>query len=182
VLNIPDPETMLELYANNKVHPHAIDVMATNRRHFLMNISMGVTSRTMKHVDTVGKRVLGSAIYYLHAFWEILKGTRISFSMTIDGKKIHKQGVELFINNFGIEKRFPISSTATPDNGVWECYIIEKYATIDKVVPLRINKHIAIKVTSNMPIQADGDAFHAPFLEVTLKRKALQVMVPDKHL
>jgi diacylglycerol kinase family enzyme len=179
----------------------ALDVLELEGRYYFSNISAGISSFTMKKIDSKTKRFFGRLAYFLNGTILFFRHTEIDFRITLDDAKEKKiKASDVRINNFSPENTlfYNIFAESIPNDGVVECNIIAPrnfwdylIAFFDVVFAIkrerryiyryRFKNEILILPEKDIPIQADGDPISAEHFHVNVVPKGINVRVPKAN-
>jgi YegS/Rv2252/BmrU family lipid kinase len=175
-----------------------IDTLKVGERHFLSNVSVGISPIIMRDTSSKQKKHLGMLAYFL----TMVKRSRLfnlrQYILTIDGKSRRVRAAEIFISNIPfLEKATELYGPPdTLSDGQFELYLAEAQTAGDylrllwdlirspnqrgsKVFHWVSQKNVRIEAVG-MPqrVQGDGEVIgHTP-VEVQLVPKSIQVIMP----
>ncbi len=175
-----------------------IDIGLINKRYFFCNVSLGITAKIIHHYSTNPKR--GFSAYILAIAKVIFKTPPPrTIKIKIDKKETELKPYFFFISNSGlIGYNLSLTPEAPLDDGKLHLLCAEEMSLIEKLVfiysvvtksVLKQEKTHRIKFESlelfstpkeNFLIQIDGESVltKKDTLQISIKKKALQVLVP----
>ncbi len=175
-LSIPfDPVSACQLYAGRH-QVRVIDAMKVGKRHYFLDISIGVKSLAINDTKRATKKRFGMLAYLWNGARWLIKMHRRSYRLTVDGHAHDIKASEVDVANGSImgQALFTYGDHVHPDDGVINLCIvrtarIEKYAQVFlhalRVVPARspdvvyydASRAISIETDRPIPVQADGE-------------------------
>ena len=180
--------------------PHAlraIDAMLINDRTYLLNAGVGVNAAVIDRTSRLGKSLFGRTAYVGTAVWKVLQAKPQRLTVIIDGDARSYDATDVLISNCGTLARVlhPNCPEIRADDGqVDVCIICMKvaieypwYYFLRSIFPRHVNRIIhelpagrSVSICSEKPmaVQADGDIIGATPVTVTVRPKALPVIVP----
>lgn len=176
----------------------AIDAIQVEDRFYVLNISTGVSSLTMRHTERYEKRRFGSAAY-------IWKGARWlfgfqpeRFTVVVDGRRTQAQASEVVIANSGLIGMPPFrwGAHVRLDDGRLDVCIVRARNAPDylrlawhillgrqkrdpDVRYLSAEHSITIDANQPLPVQGDGEMIGQTSVEVRVVPGALRVVMPN---
>ena len=198
-LAIPvDLKAALNLLGNDHFI-QVMDVMEVNRqKHYVLNVSVGLSSQVMKKTKRQEKRRFGFLAYVWHAIESILHTDMYTFRLKVDGKSIRVRASELMIANskfMGLQPQLD-GVEINPGDGCMDIFIVRSqtfgdYLNLAAAFVLRrkpeedptlrhleARKEIMIQTDHPVPAQGDGEVFGTTPVEVRLLPAALRVIAP----
>ena len=180
-------------------HVRVIDAMQVKDDFYILNISTGISSRTMRTVTREEKRRFGR-LADLRVGWINLMGFQTyRFDVTIDGKQTKFRALEVMVANSKIIglKGIQLDPNIHMDDGklnVCRLYadnlvdffnlaisiLLGKQRESLNVVCLEAMHEVEIHCREkNLPIQGDGDLIGRLPMLVKLRPKAIHIVVPS---
>ncbi len=197
-LGIPQNlEKALELITDENHTKVKIDTLNSNGRHFLMNISVGVSPEVMG-ITSDRKQKFGTFAYIHNLMQEAfgLKMHRIKIDM--DGQKRVYHATEVLITNIKTAGIDPLiwSEDIALDDGVLELLIIKaknfwdvislllsvfkkRVNTNPEVKFIKVSNYCRIETQVPLKLQADGDLFGYTPVEVIVNPRSLTIIAAN---
>lgn len=202
-LGIPtNAEKALELLAGEH-RLLSLDLMQVGDRCCALNVSIGLSARTMDTVEREKKKKLGFIAYLLNVFGN-LAGIRLHrLRLTVDDKEYPVRASEIMVGNTSLIglRRMPRHLEIRPDDGAVDVIVARALNLWDWVVVVVnfvlgikvtnpnfriLTAHQQIRVESLLPltVQGDGDVIGETPVELRVLPGAVQVIVPggDRNL
>jgi diacylglycerol kinase (ATP) len=174
-----------------------IDAMRVEQEYYVLNVSAGVSSQTMKNVKREEKRRFGRLVDLWKGFTQMLGFQPCRFDIKIDGKPTVFHASELMVANIKIlgVKSLQLDSDIHMDDGklnVCRIYArdLRDYVSLFFSM-LRGNRdrnwHVLcvealheVEINSNrkLPVQGDGDIIGRLPIKVKLCPKAVSIVTP----
>ncbi len=180
--------------------PHAIrhiDAMRINGLTYLLNAGVGVNAAVIDRTSRLGKSLFGRTAYVGTAIWKVLQAKPLRLAITVDGEARTYDATDVLISNCGTLERglHPNGPDVRVDDGqVDVCIICMKvaieypwYYFLRSLFPRHDNRIIhertarsSVSIRSETPVvvQADGDIIATTPVTITVRPKALSVIVP----
>jgi YegS/Rv2252/BmrU family lipid kinase len=175
-----------------------LDTMRVGKRYFVMNVSIGISSRAMKDTPPDEKQKKG-LLAYVQTILEDLEEVETSrFQLTIDGHELQVDASEVLVSNGKIIKKPPFlfGTRETMSDGrldinvlkakqtreylqlAWDLLVDpEKSKSVLK--DLTVREKVRIQVQGDpQPVQADGELIGESPVEVVLVPKSVHVIAP----
>jgi diacylglycerol kinase (ATP) len=175
-----------------------LDTMRVGKRYFVMNVSIGISSRAMKDTPPDEKQKKG-LLAYVQTILEDLEEVETSrFQLTIDGHELQVDASEVLVSNGKIIKKPPFlfGTRETMSDGrldinvlkakqtreylqlAWDLLVDpEKSKSVLK--DLTVREKVRIQVQGKpQPVQADGELIGESPVEVVLVPKSVHVIAP----
>lgn len=202
-LGIPtNAEKALELLAGEH-RLLALDLMQVGERCCALNVSIGLSARTMDTIEREKKKKLGFIAYLLNGFGN-LAGLRLHrISLTVDDMQYPVRASEIMVGNTSLIglRRMPRHLEIRPDDGAVDVIVARALTLWDWIVVV-VNFVLGIKVTNPnfrimtahqqirvesllpLTVQGDGDVIGKTPVELKVLPGAVQVIVPggDRNL
>jgi diacylglycerol kinase (ATP) len=182
-------------------HEHrirAIDAMQIEDKFYILNISAGVGSRTMRAVKREEKRRFGRLADLSIALINLMGFQTFQFDVTIDGKQTKFRALEVMVANSKIIglKGIQLDPNIYMDDGklnVCRLYadnlvdffslamniLLGKQGEDPKVVCLEAMHEVEIHCKEkNLPVQGDGDLIGRLPVLIKLRPKAIRIVTP----
>jgi len=196
--NIPlDPQEALEVIISSK-NKRSIDLMQVGEDFYMLNIGVGVTSKTIRGTQRADKRRFGILAYLWEGLKHLMGSQPTRFLLKIDHRSVSTRASEIMITNsslFGMEP-FHWDTDIEPDDGKIDLCIVRARNLVDYVkvgwgmLPgqrdrrpnvkcLRFEKGLSLESTPSLPVQADGELIGSTPLELNVRPQVLRVLVPD---
>jgi YegS/Rv2252/BmrU family lipid kinase len=174
-----------------------IDAMEVNQRYFVLSISAGVGSLTMKDVEREDKRRLGKLADLRKAVAEVLEFRSYPFDVKIDGMPTKFRAAELMVANTSILglKALQLDPSIRMDDGklnVCRIYAntVTEYLRLGvsmlrgdqkrnwNVLCMEASNEVEIRSRERLPVQGDGELIgHLP-VTVKIRPAAVQIVTP----
>ena len=182
-------------------HEHrirVIDVMQVEDNFFILNISTGIGSRTMRRVKREVKRRFGILADLWAGFIELIGFETFWFDVTIDGKQMRFRALEVMVANSKIIglKAIQLDPEIHMDDGILNVcrlyagnlidffnlamsILLGKQREDPKVLCLDALHEVEIHCREkNLPVQGDGDLIGRLPILVKLRPNAIHIVVP----
>jgi YegS/Rv2252/BmrU family lipid kinase len=191
----------LELITDTASQIIQIDTFSMEARHYILNLSVGLTPKVMQGTESEEKKRFGLFAYFVH-FLEQLLGLKLHrFEIIIDGENVSYTASEILITNSratGLE-HLEWADNVEINDGALDMFVI-RAANIFDIVGLiisiftkqqkrnpvvkihQIKDHCRISSPSPLPTQADGDPLGETPVEIKVKPNSLNVIVGKKDL
>jgi diacylglycerol kinase family enzyme len=171
--------------------------MEVNQRYFVLSISAGVGSLTMKDVEREDKRRLGKLADLRKAVAEVLEFRSYPFDVKIDGTPAKFRAAELMVANTSILglKALQLDPSIRMDDGklnVCRIYAntVTEYLRLGvsmlrgdqkrnwNVLCMEASNEVEIRSRERLPVQGDGELIgHLP-VTVKIRPAAVQIVTP----
>ena len=175
-----------------------IDAMQVEDKFYILNISTGIGSRTMRRVKREVKRRFGVLADLWAGFIELMGFETFWFDVTIDGKRTRFQALEVMVANSKIIglKAIQLDPEIHMDDGILNVcrlyagnlidffklamsILLGKQREDPKVLCLDALHGVEIHCREkNLPVQGDGDLIGRLPIVVKLRPKAIHIVVP----
>jgi YegS/Rv2252/BmrU family lipid kinase len=175
-----------------------LDTMQVGKHHFVLNVSIGISSRAMKDTPADEKQNKGM-LAYVQTILEDMDGLEtIRFQITIDGHELQVDATEVLISNGELLKEPPFlfgTRESMADGRLninilkakqtreylqlaWDLLVDpEKSRSVLK--DLTVLEKVRIQVQGEpQPVQADGELIGESPVEVTLVPRSIHVIAP----
>jgi len=174
-----------------------IDAMQIDQNFFVMSISAGMGSRTMKEVERAEKRRFGKLADLRSALAHMLEFRSYRFDVKIDGKPNRFRASELMVANSAILglKALQLDSSIRMDDG--KLNVCRIYAnTVSDYLKLAFSmlsgepkgnwnllcvealEEVEIRCSEKLPVQGDGDLIGQLPITVKIRPKAIRIVTP----
>jgi diacylglycerol kinase (ATP) len=178
-----------------------IDVMQAGEKYFVLNVSTGISSRSMRETKPESKRRFGIIAYVWTIFGQLFEYKSNRFRLQVDGKDYLIRATEILISNGTLLENLP-DPLGPPDtffDGLFEVYIVRGRSFGDylrmlwgvltkqdegdnKLRQITFKDKIVVESTLGAQnVQGDGELYGYTPVEVNMVPKALKVIVP-KHI
>jgi diacylglycerol kinase (ATP) len=191
------PEQAIQLIVGvHAVQP--LDVMRVADQSFVLNVSAGLSARTMRDTRSEHKRRFGVLAYAWTLAGNLLHLQPRHFKLTADGHQVQVRASEILVANgtFLQEPLFPYDSVQGFDDQQFDVYILKARTLIDylrlawgvlrrsrkrqaelRTLPIRTS--ITIDALGRpQPVQADGEWIGQTPVTVELVPSAIHLLVP----
>lgn len=194
-------EKSLEIITTENPNILKMDTMNLDGKHYLINISVGVSPQIMQVTETEEKKRFGFIAYLAH-FTQQLLGLKLHrFDIDVDNKKRSYTASEVLITNSrrAIFEPLEWADDVAIDDGIMDMFIIraanirdfiemlfsiftkkQRMSPIIKIIQFK--NYCRIKTQSSLPIQADGDLVGVTPLEIQVKPLSLSVIVGQTNI
>ena len=179
-------------------HTRVIDAMQVEDNFYILNITIGLSSRTMRTVTREEKRRFGRLADLWVGVINLLGFQNFRFDVTIDGKQTKFRALEVMVANSKIIglKGIQLDPDINMDDGklnVCRLYagnlidffnlamsiLLGKQREDPKVLCLEAMYEVEIHCREkNLPVQGDGDLIGRLPILVKLRPKAIHIVVP----
>lgn len=196
-----DIEQDMKLLANEEYDIIAVDTLKVDDQYFLLNLTIGLTSKVADNTSSLSKKIFGKASYVLHGIYEFLKHSSLDITVKINGTSHEFTVIELIVHNLGLQRIsfFNYVATAGPTSGFAECYMftmnsVREYALfLFDYLTRRVStnrsylKHIIIRdklsiyFAGDVPFQGDGDSFTTKKLDIEVMPQSLRIALIHRN-
>lgn len=182
--------------------PHeviSLDAMKVGDRFFVLNVSTGISSRSMKDTLPDNKKRFGVVAYVWTVFGHIVGLRSDRFRITVDGRSITLNATEILVSSGTITEHppFALGPRETFSDGRIEAYVVDARSFLEYVrlffrTLFRMRKNDgrlrhytvtkSIRIVSRRgyhPVQGDGEVFGTTPVEAIVVPKAVSVVVPS---
>jgi len=194
-------EKALDLLTTDDPDIVQMDTFKLNERHYILNLSAGVTSKVMGGTEAEEKKRFGLFAYFVH-FVEQLLGLKLHrFELEVDGKEMSYVASEILITNSRATGLEPLewADNVEINDGALDMFVI-RAANIFDIIGLmvsiftkkqrmnpvinifQIKDRCRISSQSPLPTQADGDPLGETPVEIKVKPNSLNVIVGNSNL
>lgn len=174
-----------------------IDAMQVGERFFVLSVSAGVGSLTMKDVEREDKRRLGKLADLRRAVAEVLEFRSYPFDVKVDGKATRFRASELMVANTSILglKALQLDPSIRMDDG--KLNVCRIYAnTVTEYLRLGLSmlragqerswnvfcmealEEVEIRSRERLPVQGDGELIGQLPVTVKIRPKAIRIVTP----
>ncbi len=180
-------------------HPDSIrmlDAMEVNGRHYLLNLSVGLTPRALKESTREEKKKLGMLAYLLAGFKSFVGIQPVNYNLEIDGEEIYSRASEVILmNSFTLAEtgRF-LGLNIIVDDEVLDLFVIEAKTALDylrvfmnvflrkphldpDVERFEVRESLVITAHRQLEVQADGELIGYTPVSVKLLPRSVRVIV-----
>jgi diacylglycerol kinase family enzyme len=194
-----DLEAALDL-ALGEHSVRAIDVLETDGKYFLMNVSAGTGAIILRTIQREEIRKLGRFSYLWKGFLQVMGYPPHRFDLFYDGKAVSFRASEVIIANSGVIgiNNMRLDEDIHLDDGKFSICRINATSLLDYVVigfnmlagkqnkdPRLVcweaGQSVRIASRKRLPVQADGELIGYLPVEVKLVPTALKVIIPPKQ-
>lgn len=198
-LNIPiDLRGALDLLGGEH-DVESMDVMEVNgKKFFVLNVSVGISSLTMRQTKRQEKRRFGMLAYFYRAIGSIRNSRMQRFRVSVDNKPLRFYATEVMIANhkfMGLQPQFE-GVEVDPDDGKLDLFVVRaqtfreflsvllgfiktrKEEDDPHVNYFEARNSIHIQSEFPLPAQADGEVIGTTPVKVRLLPDSLRVIVP----
>jgi len=174
-----------------------MDAMQVDSRHFVLNVSAGISARSMQETETEEKQKFGMLAYAKTIIQDALENEPSLFTLTLDGIQVQVRASEVLVSNGEVLKEPPLIFGACESfaDGRMEVNILTaskptEYLRLawdllvdpdhkNDVHDMSVREKITLEIEGEpQPVQADGEVIGQTPVEIQLVRNALQVLVP----
>jgi len=177
--------------------PQPTDVARTEHGAFVIAAGMGLDARIMREADRALKDRYGHLAYFI-AGWRNLGRPNRSYTITIDGKALHRSAQTVLVANMGrITAGLELVPGSRPDDGLLEIAIIRAQtireiallglrallgrARSDGLTQFLSGRHVVIEADRPQPVQLDGnDVGEHERLEASVEPGGLLIVRPTE--
>jgi diacylglycerol kinase (ATP) len=174
-----------------------IDAIQVDQNYFVLSVSAGIGSQTMKEVEREEKRRLGKLADLLTALNELLEFRSYRFEVKIDGKLSKFRASDLMVANSAILglKALQLDPSIRMDDG--KLNVCRIYAnTLGDYLQLALSMfkgdhkrnwnilcvevldEVEIRCKERLPVQGDGDLIGYLPITVKVRPKAIRIVTP----
>lgn len=197
-LNIEEAVKLLE----GEYRAQEIDAMRVNEKHYVLNVSAGISSRAMRETPSEEKKSKGILAYAETILKDDSKDEARIFDLEIDGHDLRVEAVEVLVSNGRILKESPLlfGRRESFSDGQLEVNIL-RASNLGEFVSLAWDLILDVKEENSklhslairqqfrmdtpgqpMPVQADGEVIGQAPVSINLVPKAIRVIVPDEKV
>ncbi|MBN1886397.1 MAG: diacylglycerol kinase family lipid kinase [Thermoflexales bacterium] len=190
-------EPALKLLAGDHVLM-AVDALQVGSRYFLLNVSVGITSQTVREMRPGQKRLWGIMAYVWTGTKHWIGFQPCRFALMVDGRQRRIRASEILVSNGTLLKEppLPIGPPETFSDGQLDVYIVTARTMYDyikvawnlvfnprnrKIRLRRLTARQSITIDAGsrvLPVQADGDVIGETPVEIRLVPAAVRVVAP----
>ena len=175
----------------------AIDAIQVDKRFFVLSVSAGIGSRTMKDAERQEKRRLGKLSDLRRGVTELLKARSYQFEVRIDGNLTKFRASELLVTNSAILglKAVQLDPNIRMDDGKLNvCRIYAKtvgdYLRVGvsmltgsqkrnwNMLCVEVSDEVEIRCKQKLPVQGDGDMIGYLPIKAKVRPKAIYIVTP----
>ena len=194
-------EKALDLISNDNLNIIQMDTFQLDGRHYLLNLSTGVSPHIMLGTDTREKQRFGFFAYLVHFGKQLLGLKRHRFEISFDGTETSQLASEILITNCRITPLEPLewADHIKINDGALDLFIIRAANIFDvagviiSIFTKRQHMNPVIKIfqikdycriTSQFPLptQADGDPVGETPAEITVNPGSLNIIAGKQEL
>jgi len=174
-----------------------IDVMQVEDEFYILNVSAGLSSQTMRKVKREEKRRFGKLVDLWRGFTKIMEFPSYRFVVKIDGTPTTFRASEMLvanIKNVGL-KSLKLDTDIRMDDGKLNvCRLYAKSlrdylglvismltGSQDRdwhVLCMEASHEVEIRSTRNLPVQGDGDVIGQLPVKIKIRPKAVSIVTP----
>lgn len=194
-------EKSLEIITADTSEIFVIDTIQLDHQNFVLNLSVGVSSKVMGEINSEEKQRLGFSAYLLHFIEQLLGLTLDRYTIEYDDHRVSHAASEVLITNsrlLGVEPlKWP--GDVALDDGQLDLFIIRAanfpdllrflatlFSKNRKKNPIiksyRFEKYCRIETKDPIRVQADGDAVGETPIEIKVQPHSLNIIVPSVKL
>ena len=179
-----------------------IDAMRVNEKHYVLNVSAGISSRAMRETPSEEKQRKGILAYIESILKDDSKDEARIFDLEIDGHHLRVEAVEVLVSNGRILEGSPLmyGKRDTFADGQWQANVlgaknmsevvnlawdllVDADEGNSKLHRLAVRKQMRIDTQGQpMPVQADGEVIGQTPVNLNLVPKAVRLIVPDEKV
>ena len=200
-LRIPlDPQEALSLILG-KHDLQPIDAMQVGDRHYMLNVSAGISSRAMRETPPEQKQRFGMLAYAWVIVQQLVGYEPRRYNLTIDGHQVQVRAAEVLVSNGTVLQDLPriFGDPKDMNDGQFDVHILMARTIGDylrllgsllvkpkerkaELRSLPVKKSIVLDaVQRSQPVQADGELIGRTPVEVTLVPGAIRIVVPKSE-
>jgi len=198
-LGIPlDLDAALDLITGeHTIRP--IDTMRVGEHHYILSISIGLSSLTMQDTGREEKRALGLVAYVWTGLQKLLGFQPVGFELTLDGEPTYRRADEVAVANNGAlgMPAFRWGPEVTLDDGTLDVCFVDARNLLDylsigwhafwgkqhqerRMHCLPAQQRVTVRADKDLPVQADGDIIGQQHVEVEIAPQSLHIIVPTR--
>lgn len=199
-LGVPaDTESALELLTGD--HEVAeLDAVRVEGRYFLLNVSVGIGSLSMRDTEREAKRRFGM-LAYIATMVRILIGYQPRrYTVTVDGQTRRLRASEVMVANSAAigNPGVRLGANVYLDDGRLDLCVIRARTIVDyvglawsvlarqqersrQVTWIPVRERVRIDTHSRLPVEADGEIIGDTPVEVAFEPAAVRVIVPKER-
>lgn len=175
----------------------AIDAIQIDQRFFLLSVSAGIGSRTMKDAEREEKRRLGKLSDLRRGLVELMKARSYRFEVKVDGTLTRFRASELLVSNAAILglKSVKLDPNIRMDDGKLNLCRIYANSFSDyfrlavsmlrsdqtrswNLLCVEISDEVEIRCSEKLPVQGDGDMIGYLPIKAKVRPKAIHIVTP----
>jgi YegS/Rv2252/BmrU family lipid kinase len=175
----------------------AIDAIQVDQRFFVLSISAGIGSRTMKDAEREEKRRLGKLSDLRRGLAELMKARSYRFEVKLDGTLTRFRASELLVSNSAILglKSVRLDPNIRMDDGKLNLCRIYANSFSDyfrlavsmlrsdqtrnwNLLCVEISDEVEIRCNEKLPVQGDGDMIGYLPIKAKVRPKAIHIVTP----
>lgn len=175
-----------------------IDAMYAGGRHFILNISTGISSRSISDTSVTEKRRFGMLAYVLRVIGHIFGFKSYRFDLVLDGYTRTVDATELLVSNGPIMSDLPnlLGPAETFSDGRIDVYVVNGRSAWDylviilraifrrppgdeRLIHFPVTRAVSISAhRRSQPVQGDGENFSTTPIEITVVPGAIRIIAP----
>ncbi len=175
----------------------ALDMIRVGDKHYVLNVSIGIGSLSMRDTKRESKQRLGVLAYALTALRILLGYQPRRFTLTVDGRPREIRASEVMVANSAAigNPEVRLGTDVHLDDGRLDVCIVRARNILDYLrvvwdVLLRrqdesrnvhcipVNRSVRIETRQTLPVEADGEIIGDTPVEATVRPAAVKVVVP----
>ncbi len=177
-----------------------VDALRVADRHFILNVSCGISARSIRDTRRKDKRRFGLLAYVWVIAGHVLGFRSHRYHLVLDGRTIEVEATEILVSNGTIMEALPalIGPRETFCDGILDVYVINgrsipEYLEIGfrllfrlrrddrKITHHQVRDHVSIHAhRRSQPVQGDGDPLGRTPVEVKMVRGGCTLIVPGE--
>lgn len=174
-----------------------LDLMISMNRAFVMNMSVGLSAKTIHHTEREQKRRFGLFAYMWNGAANLFGYHQETFNLVIDGTQRKVKASEIMVANSSLIglRTLQQNKEIIPDDGKVEICVFRARTLVDWLVVIRnviirhserntrfrlfyASDYISIKTRKPLLIQGDGEILGTTPVEIKILPRALRIIVP----
>lgn len=176
---------------------HDLDLMHFGRRHYILQIGIGIDSLMVRDTSRKAKRVLGRLAYMVTLFTKFIGYRSRRFTILADGQRLRPRAWQIVVANAGTLGAPPfrwgpdislndgavdicIFNVRTPFSYVRQIarVLLGQHKNDTHITYVRVQERVTIAADHSLPIQADGEIVHESPLQIDVVPRGAKVIVP----
>jgi len=175
----------------------ALDMIRVGDKHFVLNVSIGISSLSMRDTKREWKQRFGMLAYAVTTLRVLLGFQPRRFRVTVDGREREIRASEVMVANSAAigNPDVRLGADVHLDDGRLDVCVVRARNTLDyirlawdvlwgqqgrsrNVRCMPVNETVRIETRRTLPVEADGEIIGDTPVEATFEPSALKVVVP----
>lgn len=179
----------------------AVDTFSVEGRHFVLNLSVGISARSMEETPPQDKKRFGLLAYLWRIVGHVLGGRSCRYHLVMDSYSRRVEATELIVSSGTLLDHLPnvLGPAGTFCDGFLEVYVVNGRSLIDYVeiclrillrhkaregrfTHYRVGDRLLLEAERKpQPVQGDGEVFAWTPVELRVHRGILPLIVPRRE-